>query len=286
MKKILMTLTVMAITACMAFGQTNWGKAVMYDSRTGKFLDPVVVLSNQIVTVTNTTPFMGTQTFYAITLGGVTRTNWPSGGTWGAVTGTLSNQVDLWVELTNRYTKGEINGFGFLTNIPSYYVTNGMNVSVLVNNVGFLTNIPSYYVTNGMTGVNFSSLTVGGAPVQVVSTNYITGFAVEGASAKITVGNKGFFRVPTSGNIIQWVMRADNACTVVVDIAKSPAVSFPVASSIVAGAPMLLDNQQCLTNTTLTGWTTGVTAGDYLKYSVLTNSSATNLAIELTISVP
>ena len=49
---------------------------------------------------------------------------------------------------------------------------------------------------------------------------------------------------------------------------------------------MILNNQKCVTNSALTGWTTNVVAGDYLKYFVLTNSSATNLAIELTVDVP
>jgi hypothetical protein len=31
------------------------------------------------------------------------------GGTWGTITGALSSQTDLWTELTNRYTKAEIN---------------------------------------------------------------------------------------------------------------------------------------------------------------------------------
>jgi hypothetical protein len=172
MKRIISVLGILAVTACAAFGQTNWGKAVMYDSRTGRFLDPMVVTSNQLVVAGAQNSFTGTQTFYAVTLGGVTRINWPSGGAggaWGTITGTLSDQTDLWAQLTNRYTKAEINGFGYLTAIPSYYTTNGMS------------------------GVNFGSLTIGGNSVltnyneidpvwnsvsnQFATTNWVTGLS-------------------------------------------------------------------------------------------------------------
>jgi len=33
---------------------------------------------------------------------------------WGTITGTISNQTDLWIEFTNRYTKAEIMAFGFV----------------------------------------------------------------------------------------------------------------------------------------------------------------------------
>jgi hypothetical protein len=78
---ILGILTITVFTALQVFGETNWAKTVMYDAKTFRFLDANIVSSNSLVTAGNTNVFMGTQTFFAINIGGVTRTNWPSGVT-------------------------------------------------------------------------------------------------------------------------------------------------------------------------------------------------------------
>jgi hypothetical protein len=111
MKKILMTLVVMALTAFSAFGQSNWAKTVMYDSQTGRFLDPKVVSSNQLVVSGAQNTFTGTQTFYAVTLGGVTQTNWPSGG------------GDVYLASNNIFT-GLTNTFDTQVYVPKIVATN------------------------------------------------------------------------------------------------------------------------------------------------------------------
>jgi hypothetical protein len=125
-----------------------------------------------------------------------------------------------------------------------------------------------------------------GAPVKNAPTNYITGFTMVGAGGYITTGSKGYFRVPNTGVISKWVLRSDVATTTTIGLESGRPDAFPVTASIVASAPLTLSGQTCVTNTTLTGWTKAVTAGDYLKYDVTANSAATYMAVELTIDTP
>ena len=145
-------------------------------------------------------------------------------------------------------------------------------------------------LTNGNVNVDGSVASAGGFydnGVRILpTTNYITGFAMVGAGALIETNSKGFFRVPTTGTITQWVVRADVPSTTAIRIEKCTADAFPVTASIVGGAPMVLTTQKCATNATLPGWTKAVTAGDYLQYIVLTNTAATNLAIEIKVAIP
>lgn len=150
MKRIISILGVLVFTACTALGQfSNTAKSVMYDSKTFRFLEPNIIVSNQLVTLTNTNAFMGTQTFYAIKLGGIVLTNWPTSGTWGLIAGTITNQTDLWAQLTNRYTKAEINGFGYLTNETLWVAAS--------NNVAYLSKTNNFTSTN-----SFLAITLGG----------------------------------------------------------------------------------------------------------------------------
>jgi len=54
--------------------------------------------------------------------------------TWGAITGTVSNQTDLWAYITNRYTKAEIDSFGFLTSESDPVWTGVSNLYYLASN--------------------------------------------------------------------------------------------------------------------------------------------------------
>ena len=237
MKKITAFIAVLVFAVAQGYSATNWNQNVQVSSTTKRFVDSAVVSSNSLAVLGVPNNFVGTQTFYAVTIGGVTRTNWPTG-----VVTEVDPVFTNWAS-TNTYVKMEID-------------------PVFTNWLGTNT-----YLKGG-------------------STNYVTGFAMSGADALIETNSKGFFRVPTSGTITQWVLRADAPSTTVILIEKGSADVFPAVSSIVAAAPVIISAQRCVTNTTLTGWTKTVTAGDYLKYTVLTNTAATNLAIEIKVNVP
>ena len=191
--------------------------------------------------------------------------------------------------ISNTAGHGSLQLFYF--NTPKTSVVTSAGSASIVLGAGTASNMNSIVAGDNQVSHGDGSVSAGGGFWDsgkriLPTTNYITGFNIDAGDSSISTNSKGYFRVPTSGNISKWVMRSDNSSTVVVSVAKCSAEQFPVASSIIASAPMILNNQKCVTNTSLTDWTTNVVAGDYLKYFVLTNSSATNLAIELTVDVP
>jgi len=77
-----------------------------------------------------------------------------TGVAWGDVTGTLSNQADLWTELTNRYTKAEIAALGYLSTNDSPTMAAGTDwtfaLASVTNNASSGTDIVNYQTMTGM----------------------------------------------------------------------------------------------------------------------------------------
>ena len=113
MKRIVSFFGVLAVTVLTAFGQfTNVGKTVMYDSQTYRFLEANLIASNNLVVSGGANVFTGTNVFSAITLGGVTQTDWPSGG--GVDAGT-TNYFRNWANQTN--TPSTLSGYGITDSV-------------------------------------------------------------------------------------------------------------------------------------------------------------------------
>jgi len=93
-------------------------------------------------------------------------------------------------------------------------------------------------------------------------------FLIDGGGSVIVAGVKGCIVVERTGTISAATMVADASGNLILDIKKSTYSGFPTVSSIVASAPPTLSGVQKSQDTTLTGWTTSVTAGDVLEISV------------------
>jgi hypothetical protein len=112
------------------------------------------------------------------------------------------------------------------------------------------------------------------------------GITVDGGGSVLTTGIKGYKSFPVAGTITGWRLLADVAGDIEFDIFKDPFASYPPTTSIVAAAPPELvgvDNDE---DTTLTGWTTAVSAGDVFGFEI-TGVPATieRVTLELTIVV-
>jgi hypothetical protein len=112
----------------------------------------------------------------------------------------------------------------------------------------------------------------------------VVGITIDGSLSVPATGTKGFFQVPYSGTITGWTLLADQSGSAVLTVKKSTYAGSPTTSSIVASAPPTLSSQQNATSTTLTGWTTTVTAGDVLEYDLTSASALTRLTLELQIT--
>ena len=113
------------------------------------------------------------------------------------------------------------------------------------------------------------------------------GYAIDGGGAAIVTGLLGgSLRVPFSGTINSVTLLADQTGSIVVDIWKDSYASYPptVADSICASAKPTLSSAEKSEDTTLTGWTTAITAGDILRFNVDSATTVQNVTLILKVT--
>lgn len=124
------------------------------------------------------------------------------------------------------------------------------------------------------------------ATVKVALRTRTIGITVDGGGSVLTTGSKGFRSFPVAGTIVAARILADAAGNLVFDVKKSTYAAFPVQASIVAAAPPTLSAAQKSEDTTLTGWTTAVAAGDVFGFEITgIPATITRATLELTILV-
>lgn len=118
-------------------------------------------------------------------------------------------------------------------------------------------------------------------------TKYKVGVTIDGGGSAISTGVKGYTSIPVSGTITKVRLLADQAGNAVMDIWKDTFANYPptVADTITASAKPTLSAADKYEDTTLTGWTTAVTAGDVLGFNVDSAATITRLTLELEITV-
>lgn len=115
------------------------------------------------------------------------------------------------------------------------------------------------------------------------------GITVDGGGAVITTGVKGFVPVPYTGTIIRATLLSTDASatagSIVFDVWKDTYANYPptVADTITASAKPTLSSANKSDDSTLTGWTTSVTAGDILGFKVDSASTVTRVTLVLRI---
>jgi hypothetical protein len=122
------------------------------------------------------------------------------------------------------------------------------------------------------------------------TTTDVIGFTIDGAGSVITTGVKGFIRIPYAATITAvTVLSTDASATtgsIVVDIWKDTYANYPptVADTITASAKPTLSSANKSLDSTLTGWTTSISAGDVLGFKVDSVSTVTRVIVELTVT--
>ena len=101
---------------------------------------------------------------------------------------------------------------------------------------------------------------------------------IDGGGEEITTGVKGYLYCPFGFTITGVTMGADQSGSIVVDIWKDTHANYPPtdADSITASAVPTISSATKSQDTTLTGWTTDVNAGDWLGFNV---DSVTNIEL-------
>jgi hypothetical protein len=119
---------------------------------------------------------------------------------------------------------------------------------------------------------------------RVVSASRAIGITIDGGGSAISTGVKGYIQVPFACTITGVTMLADVSGSAVVDVWKDTYANYPptIADKITASAPPTISAAVKSTDTTLTGWTKAIAAGDVLAFSVTSASTITRLTVTLT----
>jgi len=119
------------------------------------------------------------------------------------------------------------------------------------------------------------------AAAKTLSITYI----IDGAGSAIAIGEKGHLEIPFACTIKQVTMLADQSGSIVVDIWKDDYAHFPPtnADSITAAAPPTISAAQKSQDSTLTGWTKSIAAGNILAYNVDSCATITRVTISLKV---
>lgn len=108
------------------------------------------------------------------------------------------------------------------------------------------------------------------------------GCTSDGGILAPTAGTKGYLVVPYNAIITGWFIMANTTGSCVWDVKKASSISgIGSTTSIVASAPPTLSGTQAASSTTLTGWTTTITAGTLLEFDITSASGVTRVTLEL-----
>ena len=112
------------------------------------------------------------------------------------------------------------------------------------------------------------------------------GVTVDGGGSVITTGIEGYIQIPYNGTITSWTILADQSGSVVFDVWKDTFSAAPptVADTITGSAKPTLSSAVKATSSTLTGWTTSVTAGDIIGFNVDSASTITRVTLVINIT--
>lgn len=132
-------------------------------------------------------------------------------------------------------------------------------------------------------GTNFQIIGDGGGASTTTSS---IEFIIDGGGSTITTGIKGDLEIPFAATITAATLLADQSGSIVVNIWKNTYANYPpvVGNKITASAPPTISSATKAQDTTLTGWTTSISAGDTLRFNVDSVTTITRVVLSLKIT--
>jgi hypothetical protein len=111
-------------------------------------------------------------------------------------------------------------------------------------------------------------------------------FIIDGSGSAISTGQKGHLEIPFNCTIQRMTMLADQSGSIVVDIWKDTYANFPPddSDSITASAPPTISTATKVQDSTLTGWTKSIAAGDILAFNVDSCTTITRVTLSLKVT--
>jgi hypothetical protein len=140
-------------------------------------------------------------------------------------------------------------------------------------------------------GITYSKLSLSGAigDADIATTADIKlgtiEFVMDNGAIALTTGIKGDVEIPFNCTIIACTLLADQSGSIVVDVWKDTYANYPPtdADTITASAVPTITTATKSQDTTLTGWTTTVTAGDILRFNIDSISAIQRVTISLKV---
>lgn len=108
---------------------------------------------------------------------------------------------------------------------------------------------------------------------------------MDGGGLPITTGIKADVRIPYSGTVTGWEIVADASGYIVIDVWKDTYANFPptVADTIAGTEKPTLSSAAKNQDTSLSTWTTSLTAGDWIRFNVDSASTVTRVALAIMV---
>lgn len=109
---------------------------------------------------------------------------------------------------------------------------------------------------------------------------------LDGVGAVLTTGVKGEATLDFACTITGWVLLADQSGDLVIDIWKDTFANYPptVADTITGGNQPELSATDHARDTTLSGWTKTVTAGDTFRFNIDSVATVTRATLALSLT--
>jgi hypothetical protein len=126
-------------------------------------------------------------------------------------------------------------------------------------------------------------------PVSLSATTSTIEYVIDGGGIALTTGLKGYVEVPFACTITRGTLLADQTGSIVVDVFRTAYSTFAppthpaAADKITASAPLTISAALKAQDSTLTGWSTGLAAGDILAFNI--NSVATVQRVSVSLLV-
>lgn len=109
------------------------------------------------------------------------------------------------------------------------------------------------------------------------------GMVFDGGGSPPTVASVGYIVAQFSGTIDQWSIVADVSGSAVIDVWKAAGAIPTIANTIAGSEKPTLSTQQLNSDTSLTTWTTAVTAGDVFGFKIDSVTTCTRLTVEVRV---
>lgn len=147
-------------------------------------------------------------------------------------------------------------------------------------------NVASAVTAGAVTGTGIASNTITAANLVGNIKQATITIVIDGGGTVVTTGVKGFLEIPFNCTITRSTLLADQTGSVVVNVWKVAYASFPPTSGnkITASAPPTISGAQTAQDSTLSGWTTALNAGDIMAFNVDSATTVQRVTLSLLVT--